>query len=316
MSWINMISWFFLFLSICFCFSSSNWFFLWISLELNLLCFIFNSFKKNNISANSMFKYFIIQSMSSLIFLFSMILLKNIEFFELNFFFISMAMYMKLGFPPFHFWLTDVGEGLDWLNFFIFNTIQKIIPLYIISFSMFFTNQMIILGAFLGSLMMFNQNSLRKILIFSGITHMAWMLFIMKNNNTNWMLYLTIYSFSFYMFIYFNMKLNMSSSLQLMFFPSLFMNLLMILSFLNISGLPPFLGFFPKWLTMSYFNFNMSMSMTALILSSLLSCFIYINTILPIMTNKITLKKKIIKNFNPFIILSTMFLFLLIPLIY
>nr|QHQ98508.1 NADH dehydrogenase subunit 2 [Coleolaelaps cf. liui XFX-2019] len=275
LNWIKLLSHFGLLLSIYFCFSSANWFALWISLEVNSLCFIFIIFKKNNLSINSMFKYFIIQSFSSLILLIFFMIMKNLSTPELSLFLINSIMAMKLGISPFQWWLPDVSESLSWWEFFIFNSFQKIIPLFIISLSPSFLWIFIILSCVFAPILMILQSSLRKILIYSSLIHMSWMLFAMPNDSFSWIFYLIFYSSSILVFFIISINSNFSSLHQLSIFKTRIFYLILFINIANISGVPPLLGFFPKWMILSSMpNFSL-LVLVPIMISTLLSIFIY-----------------------------------------
>nr|YP_009755591.1 NADH dehydrogenase subunit 2 [Aedes koreicus]QIP54100.1 NADH dehydrogenase subunit 2 [Aedes koreicus] len=240
--------------------SSNSWLGAWMGLEINLLSFIplMNEGKKNLMTSESSLKYFLTQAFASSILLFAIIMM--MMFFNNNWtisnnfnnLLILSTLLLKSGAAPFHFWFPGVMEGLSWMNSLILMTWQKIAPLMLISYnlnySFFYIS--IILSMIIGALGGLNQTSLRKLMAFSSINHLGWMLMAMMNNELLWLTYFLLYSFlsmsiilmfnNFKLF-HFNQIFNfsmMNSSNK--FF--LFLNLL------SLGGLPPFLGFLPKWL--------------------------------------------------------------------
>ena len=159
---------------------------------------------------------------------------------------------LKTGAAPFHFWFPGVIEGLNWINGFILITWQKIAPLILISYNWRYNFIIIsiILSSLVGALGGLNQTSLRKLIAFSSINHLGWILIAIINNELLWLLYFFLYSFitiaivslfnNFKLF-YFNQIFNFFHINPIIKF-SLFLNLL------SLGGLPPFLGFLPKWL--------------------------------------------------------------------
>jgi len=205
LSWIYFISLITLFISPFFRFCSENWFNLWISLEINIISFIFISlYPTNNLNINRIIKYFIIQTISSSILFFTIILTKNILTFEIISLIIPLSISLKLGLSPFHFWLVDVREGLNWINFFIFNTWQKIIPLFILTYFPYNFYLIIILSSFIGSFLIFNQTSIRKILIFSRLIHISWILIIIPIHS----FFLNLLSNFLFLLIFRNINFN------------------------------------------------------------------------------------------------------------
>nr|QEE94359.1 NADH dehydrogenase subunit 2 [Psorophora ferox] len=240
--------------------SSNSWLGAWMGLEINLLSFIplMNEGKKNLMTSESSLKYFLTQAFASSILLFAIILM--MLFFNMNWvmknnfndLLILSTLLLKSGAAPFHFWFPGVMEGLSWINGLILMTWQKIAPLMLISYntnySFFFIT--IILSMIIGALGGLNQTSLRKLMAFSSINHLGWMLMAMLNNEMLWMTYFLLYSFlsmsivlmfnNFKLF-HFNQIFNFSMmNSTIKFF--------MFLNLLSLGGLPPFLGFLPKWL--------------------------------------------------------------------
>nr|YP_010225738.1 NADH dehydrogenase subunit 2 [Paratrichocladius tamaater]UDD74589.1 NADH dehydrogenase subunit 2 [Paratrichocladius tamaater] len=238
--------------------SSSSWFSLWMGLEINLLSFIpLMMSTKNLFSSESSLKYFLTQALASAVFFFSIILIflflnfkMNLIFY--NFMIISSTMMMKSGTAPFHFWLPSVMEGLNWNSIFMLMTWQKIAPLMILSYSLSLnlTIFIIFFSMIFGSLGGMNQTSLRKLMAFSSINHLGWMMAGMVNNETLWMTYFMFYTFLNFciIFLFNNFKLfNINQTFKL-FYSNKFMNVSMFIMILSLGGLPPFIGFLPKWM--------------------------------------------------------------------
>jgi len=81
---------------------------------------------------------------------------------------------IKSGIPPFHFWLPQVIESINIIQMFITMSWQKIAPFSLMRYSLSTVIILIILArAVVGALGGFNQNSLKKILVYSSITHGA-----------------------------------------------------------------------------------------------------------------------------------------------
>nr|YP_010263894.1 NADH dehydrogenase subunit 2 [Spilarctia casigneta]UIF93590.1 NADH dehydrogenase subunit 2 [Spilarctia casigneta] len=290
--------------------SSNSWFGCWIGLEINLLSFIPLISNSNNLLANeASLKYFLTQSIASINFLFSillkMILLKN---FEMNFFLsimINSSMLMKMGSTPFHFWFPNITEGLNWMNNFILMTWQKITPMIILSyyFNKNFILFIIIMNVIIGALGGLNQTSLRKLMAFSSISNLGWMLSAIMVSENLWLFYLLMYTFMISIMFFFLHIMNMLYINQLFFnnlTPLIKINLL--INFLSLGGLPPFIGFFPKWIIINFLIMNKMYFLTfIMIMMSLIVLFFYIRIIYSIfMFNYIKIKwmKIFIKNKN------------------
>nr|QVM79270.1 NADH dehydrogenase subunit 2 [Niphona lateraliplagiata] len=241
--------------------SSYSWLTMWLGLEINLLSIIplLNS-SKNSFPTEAALKYFITQALASSILLFSIILSYNLTDYIVNSPTISMilnsALLMKIGAAPFHAWFPEVLEGLNWTNSLIMLTWQKIAPMVIIFFNCnltYFLFMIILISTIFSGILGLNQVSLRKILAYSSINHISWMLASMLNTQNIWMFYFIIYSVITINIILIFKFLNIYSLIQL--FGTMNydkkIKLFFILNFLSLGGLPPFLGFFPKWLVIN-----------------------------------------------------------------
>nr|YP_010443245.1 NADH dehydrogenase subunit 2 [Brunia dorsalis]QHD26857.1 NADH dehydrogenase subunit 2 [Manulea ussurica]UTE83764.1 NADH dehydrogenase subunit 2 [Brunia dorsalis] len=265
--------------------SSNSWFGCWIGLEINLLSFIPLISNSNNLlSTEASLKYFLIQSIASINFLFSillkMILLKNFEMNMMLSIMINSSMLMKMGSAPFHFWFPNIVEGLSWFNNFILMTWQKITPMIILSYyiNKNFILFNIILNVIIGALGGLNQTSLRKLMAFSSINNLGWMLFSIMISENLWLFYLLIYSFmiSIMFFIFYSMNMFYVNQLFINNINSL-VKINLLINFLSLGGLPPFIGFFPKWIIINFLIMNnMYMLTFIMIIMSLIILFFYI----------------------------------------
>nr|YP_009171500.1 NADH dehydrogenase subunit 2 [Camptonotus carolinensis]AJW76330.1 NADH dehydrogenase subunit 2 [Camptonotus carolinensis] len=268
--------------------SANSWLSAWMGLEINLLSFIpLMSNQKNSFSTEATLKYFLIQALASIILLFSVITMQlysqphifNNELFDLL---IASTLLLKMGAAPFHFWFPGVMEGLTWSNCLILMTWQKIAPLiltsYLLKDSIFFS-MIVILSVIIGSLGGLNQTSLRKLMAYSSINHLGWMLAAMLSGENVWEFYFFIYtlltSSLIFLFSSFQIFHINQSFLTLTGEKGLKFNLYLIL--LSLGGLPPFLGFLPKWMviqTMTMMNFNFTI--TIMVVMTLITLFYYL----------------------------------------
>nr|ASY98379.1 NADH dehydrogenase subunit 2 [Phyllocrania paradoxa]WVH38922.1 NADH dehydrogenase subunit 2 [Phyllocrania paradoxa] len=276
---------------------ANSWMGAWMGLEINLLSFIpLLSSNLNMFSTEASLKYFLVQAIASSTLLF-LILLK-INMYEMFSFtklspwnnFIMIPLLMKVACAPFHWWLPSVVEGISWINCFFILSIQKIAPLMLISYLLtnnYFIQFMIISSSLIGAMGGLNQTSIRKILSFSSINHVGWMLTTMILGPNYWWMYLTIYSMNIISIISMVMSTNSS------FIPQTFNSLnnkkiikfVLFTSILSLGGLPPFLGFFPKWITIQLMIQNlMILTSMILIMSSLLTLYYYLRIIYSTLT--------------------------------
>nr|YP_004222189.1 NADH dehydrogenase subunit 2 [Apochrysa matsumurae]BAJ61134.1 NADH dehydrogenase subunit 2 [Apochrysa matsumurae] len=267
--------------------SSNNWMGAWMGLEINLLSFIplMNNLK-NSMSTEASLKYFLVQALASAILLFSVVimslfnnifmnLLNNIDLFN---FLMNSSLFMKMGVAPFHFWFPEVIEGMNWMISIILMTWQKLAPMILLSYciSFFYLNFIILFSIFIGSMGGLNQISLRKIMAYSSINHMGWMLSSFLISNYYWLIYFLIYCFLSISVIFNFMKYNihyLSQTFNLMKFSPI-LKFIIFCNFLSLGGLPPFSGFFPKWIIIQ--NLNNYFLITMMVCLTLITLFYYL----------------------------------------
>nr|YP_010613972.1 NADH dehydrogenase subunit 2 [Athyma orientalis]WAS08718.1 NADH dehydrogenase subunit 2 [Athyma orientalis] len=279
---------FILFFSTLISVSSNSWLGCWIGLEINLLSFIpLISTHNNLLNSEASLKYFLTQSIASINFLFSILLslflMKN--FFFNNFFsiIINSSLIMKMGSAPFHFWFPNIMEGLSWFNCFILMTWQKITPMILLSyyFNLNFLYFIMIFNVLIGSIGSFNQTSLRKLMAFSSINNLGWMMSSMIISENLWLIYFIFYSIFTFIMCFLFYIINTFFISQLFFFNMNFLiKISIMINLLSLGGLPPFLGFFPKWLVINYLlNNNFFIISFMFVMSSLILLFVYIRVI-------------------------------------
>nr|YP_006575952.1 NADH dehydrogenase subunit 2 [Aporia crataegi]AER26664.1 NADH dehydrogenase subunit 2 [Aporia crataegi] len=308
---------FILFFSTLISISSNSWMGCWIGLEINLLSFIpLISSPKNLLSTEASLKYFLTQSIASMNFLFSillmMILFKN--FFINNYIsiMINSSLLMKMGSAPFFFWFPNIMEGLNWMNCFIIMTWQKISPMILLSYYMNnnFIMIIMILNVIIGAINGFNQTSIRKLLAFSSINNLGWLMASLMISENMWLMYFILYSFMNSILCFLFSMLNIFYINQIMNFNLIsFIKISLLINFFSLGGLPPFLGFFPKWIIINFLIYNnMYIISFMFMMSSLIMLFFYIRIIyLSLMLNFFKLKWFKIKIKNNFFLIINFF---------
>nr|WGT87755.1 NADH dehydrogenase subunit 2 [Sclomina erinacea]WGT87885.1 NADH dehydrogenase subunit 2 [Sclomina erinacea] len=291
--------------------SSESWLSMWMGLEMNMMAFIPLIYKeKVNSTFESCMIYFLIQSMGSILMLISILMnpffsiSQTLEQ-ELFSMMLTISMVLKMGGPPFHFWFPEILDKMTWPGCFILMTWQKIAPMYILSciidLNSLFMSIITLIMVLTGSIGGLNQTSIRKIMGYSSMDHMGWMIVCMKFNNSLWVFYFLIYAiilasiiytFNFYSTYYINQYSNKSLN-----FTEKFM---IIIAFLSLGGLPPFLGFLPKLiviqLTIMYNSYIISM---ILVMTTLITLFYYIRLISSILLiNSSTTKWEVPQSMN------------------
>nr|YP_010515277.1 NADH dehydrogenase subunit 2 [Emerita talpoida]UXL87263.1 NADH dehydrogenase subunit 2 [Emerita talpoida] len=271
--------------------TSSSWFTAWIGLELNLLSFIpLIAIGNNQYSSEAALKYFLIQALGSslIIFLTPTLMMTGDHIHSI----MVIPLLLKLGAAPFHFWFPQIMEGLYWPQAIILMTIQKIAPMFLISYIVSSQPSFVIiiivsiLSVLFGSIMGLNQTSLRKIMAFSSINHMGWMLMTILVSDTLMLLYFCFYTLisSSVVFIfnqqqsyYYNqlMNTNISSNIKLA----------MSISLLSLGGLPPFSGFVPKWMVIQELShMNLLIPLGFMLLATLLTLYFYLRVSVSFLT--------------------------------
>lgn len=244
----------------------------------------------NNLLSNERsLKYFLTQALASALLLFSVIIFIFLSDFPqfiippltYSLLMINSTLLLKRGAAPFHFWFPRVIEGLNWINNLILMTWQKIGPLILISYC-FIPNFILIIivrSVLIGSIGGLNQTSLRKIIAFSSINHLGWIIAAIIYNETLWEVYFIIYSFLSFtiIFIFDTFKLFYINQIFSLFLNSPTIKFFLLISFLSLGGLPPFLGFFPKWIVIqSLTSINFLFIIFLIVCLTLITLYFYI----------------------------------------
>nr|AAP72068.1 NADH dehydrogenase subunit II [Craugastor crassidigitus] len=273
--------------------SGHHWMFAWFGLEINALAIIPLMIKTPHPRAiEAATKYFLIQASASAILLFACALNtwltgewaipSTLQNAPTNF--LTIALMMKLGITPFHFWMPDVMQGLTLTTGLILSTWMKLPPtilLYQLNDNLNLNLLLItgLLSTIVGGLGGINQTQIRKILAFSSIAHLGWMIAVLKFSPQ-----LALLSFSVYVLMTSSLFFTLIS-LNTKNFPKLItawtkspaLTSLTLLTLLSLGGLPPLTGFLPKWLiTQEIMEQHLAFIVTIMLLSSLLSLFFYL----------------------------------------
>lgn len=263
--------------------SSSSWVMAWVGLEINLISFapiLINNLKSTSLEIT--IKYFLVQAMASLV----VVVFAVLSFLNLNssilidqntILLIRLA--IKTGVAPFHFWFPQVIDYANWTQALLIITWQKIAPIILISFIInFFTFFIVIRSALIGILGGLNQTSLKKILTYSSIIHSAWIISIIFIRDIIWWQYFLIYSF---------LTISVVTPISLSNFHSIsdintvkinaITKIIIFINLLSLAGLPPFLGFAAKIISINAIIFShfRLITLSVLILASLVAFYFY-----------------------------------------
>nr|AFI23435.1 NADH dehydrogenase subunit 2 [Ceratocombus japonicus] len=266
---------------------SNNWIIMWMGLEINMISFIPLLSNMNKLSSEASMMYFLIQSLGSSLLMFSIMMNPMIMFLineSLMKSMIFMSLMLKSGIPPLHSWVPEIINKMNWNQSILILTLQKVAPLTIMSniiFNEYMINMIIILSVTTGAIGGLNYLSVRKIMTFSSINHMGWILACMKNSNQLWIFYTILYfSMTFMIMLYFkNMNMFTSNNMNIKF--KTFMEKINItMMMLSLGGMPPMLGFFMKWMVIqNLIESNNMFIMIIMILMSLIILFYYLKMI-------------------------------------
>nr|WHE42547.1 NADH dehydrogenase subunit 2 [Habroloma sp.] len=278
--------------------ASNSWLGMWMGLEINLLSIIpLMNNSTNPRSSEAALKYFITQTMASMVLLMAMLMMQTStwNFSDLNLkempsIVAIFSLAMKMGAAPFHFWLPEVMEGLTWMNSLILLTWQKIAPMCIMFLIYKPIKIMAILILFcmlVSGIMGMNQTSLQKIMAYSSINHMGWMLAALTLNQTIWTSYFLIYSLMNVVIVaYFSWNNSFQvNHLFKMFQQNPKEKIIFSMNFMSLAGIPPFIGFLPKWMVIQALTLNHMMGIAYLmIVFTLITMYYYLRISIPPLT--------------------------------
>nr|NP_955667.1 NADH dehydrogenase subunit 2 [Jaculus jaculus]CAC95198.1 NADH dehydrogenase subunit 2 [Jaculus jaculus] len=275
---------------------SSHLLLIWIGLEMSMLAIIPILTKKPSPrSTEAATKYFLTQATASMIFLASITLnfispglwSFSTSSNQLCLNLATLALLMKLGLAPFHFWMPEVTQGVPLTAGLMILTWQKLAPISILYQLTPLTSTPLLLSSGFLSIMIggwggLNQTHVRKILAYSSIAHMGWMIVIMPYNPSIMLINLLIYILlTLTLFISFNLHSNFTiSSLSHTWSKSPIMITSMLTVLLSLGGLPPLTGFMPKWLIINELTMNNNTYMaTMMAILALLNLYFYLRLV-------------------------------------
>nr|YP_010950398.1 NADH dehydrogenase subunit 2 [Bathyraja taranetzi]WMI36328.1 NADH dehydrogenase subunit 2 [Bathyraja taranetzi] len=274
-------------------FLGSHWLLIWMGLEINTMAIIpLMIHQQHPRAVEATTKYFLTQATASALLLFAgttnawMTGQWNMTdlIYPTSATLITLALALKIGLAPMHFWLPEVLQGLNLTTGLILSTWQKLAPFAILLqlYPLLNPNILIIMGItsiIVGGWGGMNQTQLRKILAYSSIAHLGWMITIIHFTPELTLLNLIIYMMmTTSMFLIFNslnsMKIN---SISISMTKSPLLSILALMTLLSLGGLPPLSGFMPKWLILQELTKqDLFIPATIMALATLLSLFFYL----------------------------------------
>nr|NP_740024.1 NADH dehydrogenase subunit 2 [Scalicus amiscus]BAC23632.1 NADH dehydrogenase subunit 2 [Scalicus amiscus] len=273
-------------------FMSSHWLLAWMGLEINTLAILPLMAQHHHPRAvEATTKYFLTQATGAAILLFASTtnawLTGQWDIQHMSHPFpvtlITLALALKLGLAPIHAWLPEVLQGLDLTTGLVLSTWQKLAPFaLLIQIQPTNSSILIVLGitsTLVGGWGGLNQTQLRKILAYSSIAHLGWMILVLQFSPSLTLLTLVLYvlmtTSTFLVF-----KLNGSTNVNTLatsWAKSPTLTALAPLVLLSLGGLPPLTGFMPKWLILQELSKqDLAPMATLAAMTALLSLYFYL----------------------------------------
>nr|AMN92821.1 NADH dehydrogenase subunit 2 [Anolis crassulus] len=273
--------------------TSHHWLLAWIGLEMNTLAILpIISTSHNPRSTEAATKYFLTQAAASAMILFASTTnawqtgtwdITNLTT-PPSHIMLTLALAMKLGLAPTHFWLPEVLQGTTLTTALIITTWQKLAPMTLIyltinNLSTTILMSLGLLSSLIGGWGGLNQTQTRKIMAYSSIAHLGWMITIssimMNIMIFNLMVYLIMTTALFCLLISSKSKTIQDTTTTWTLSPM--MATTMLITLLSLGGLPPLTGFTPKWLILEeLITQNLIPMATLIAMSTLLSLFFYL----------------------------------------
>nr|QKI84862.1 NADH dehydrogenase subunit 2 [Aspidoscelis gularis]QKI84863.1 NADH dehydrogenase subunit 2 [Aspidoscelis gularis]QKI84864.1 NADH dehydrogenase subunit 2 [Aspidoscelis gularis] len=318
--------------------NSNHWLLAWLGLEINMMAIVPMISKTHHPRATeATIKYFLAQTGASLLMLFAsstnawhtgtwdITQLTN----PTSCTTLTIALCMKIGLAPMHLWLPEVMQGTTLKMALIIATWQKLAPMSLIlmtsnSHSKLLLMLMATLSIIIGGWGGLNQTQLRKIMAYSSIANMGWMMIILqqapKLTTFTLLLYIMMTTTMFMTLTPQKTKTIKTIGTTWTLSPSL--TIITMLTLTSLGGLPPMTGFMPKWLILEkLLSENMTPLATITAMATLLSLFFYLRlfytttmTISPNTTNT-TQKWRLQTKTMTIIMLTTPMTLMLLPVL-
>nr|YP_010892932.1 NADH dehydrogenase subunit 2 [Butis melanostigma]WJQ22767.1 NADH dehydrogenase subunit 2 [Butis melanostigma] len=273
-------------------FMSSHWLLAWMGLEINTLAILPLMAQHHHPRAiEATTKYFLTQATAAATLLFASITNAwltgqwDIQLMNhpLPTTMVIIALSLKLGLAPLHTWLPEVLQGLDLTTGLILSTWQKLAPFALLT-QISSSNQTLLVLLALASTLIggwggLNQTQLRKILAYSSIAHLGWMLLIIQFAPTLTLLALTTYLIMTSS-AFLTLKMTNTTTINMLAaswakYPLITTAMPLVL--LSLGGLPPLTGFMPKWLILQELTKQqLPATATFAALTALLSLYFYL----------------------------------------
>nr|UNA61928.1 NADH dehydrogenase subunit 2 [Procypris mera] len=274
-------------------FASSHWLLAWMGLEINTLAITPLMAQHHHPRAvEATTKYFLTQATAAAMILFASTTnawmtgewsINDLSNPIASTMFMA-ALALKIGLAPMHFWMPEVLQGLDLLTGLILSTWQKLAPFALIiqtaqTIDPLLLTLLGISSTLVGGWGGLNQTQLRKILAYSSIAHMGWMIIVIQYAPQ-----LTLIALGTYIIMtsaaFLTLKMSLTtkiSTLATTWSKSPILTSTTALVLLSLGGLPPLTGFMPKWLILQELTKqDLPIIATAMALTALISLYFYL----------------------------------------
>lgn len=255
--------------------SSINWFSIYLAIELQTLTlFILVALKRDSAyNTEASLKFFVLGAVSSGLFLFGCVLLYGATgstsvqginsnlIVDLGKILVTVSLLFKLSAVPFHMWAPDVYEGSPTIIVALLTTVPKIGVFSILVQVGPVTNVVLIcavLSIVYGAIGALNQTKVKRLLAYSGIGHMGFILFGVAIGSFEsiqaGLIYMVIYVImsicSFSILLSLNLTKDFIIEVKELSRKNPVVGLTLAFTFLSTAGIPPLAGFLSKWLVL------------------------------------------------------------------
>nr|YP_010178051.1 NADH dehydrogenase subunit 2 [Mactra quadrangularis]QUV72901.1 NADH dehydrogenase subunit 2 [Mactra quadrangularis] len=254
-SYTNLLFLFLTVFGILLAVGGESMFSIWMGMEVSFLGVLFLMSGDTEEEIESTMKYFIIQVISSHMFLLSVMSVAG-GWWSLEVpYLMVISLLIKLGVFPFHFWVPSVISQLSYFSLLVLSVIQKLVPLWVFSNMelrdgfLWFVESLLIISAFVGAVGGLSVLHFRALLSYSSISHTCFMVVLSLQSFISCCIYLFVYFFLNLGLVLslWTMKLFSVSDLQKISNPSSEMAAQTVSFYgLSLAGMPPFTGFFLK----------------------------------------------------------------------
>lgn len=285
-----------------------NWLTAWVILEINILRFIpLIMSTKSNQETEASIKYFLSQALGSILMLLGIRIIYQPINQSIPIWTIIVAIFIKLGIAPCHFWYPSVIASLSWINCLTLSTWQKLAPLTLLIITTYKTQSRLILAtaaginALVGGVLGINQTHLRPLLAYSSIGHIGWIVSILSINKSIFCIsYFLIYSIIVIpIFIIINtINSKTIKSIYNLFKINTVLATIIVIALLSLAGIPPLTGFLPKLMVIFKLIETNFITLVFLLIGAYINLYYYLNITFNLILSRNNISQKYQYNTN------------------